>query len=72
MLRLKKCVFRLYLTLYEGKRLFLISVFNVVFLEGPKKQQKKPFLYMFFYQQQNFLLIMKPFCLRLFTFSDAV
>ena len=66
---------RLCLTLYEGKRLLFIFVFSLFcFLEIPKKKQhyEQLFVYVFFFQQQNFLLTTKLFCLRLFSFSDAV
>ena len=46
---LKKCVFRLYITLCESTRLFFISVFNMVVFRDPKKQHYlKLFVYVFF------------------------
>ena len=68
----KKCVFCLYLTLHKGKRLFLISVFNVFFKRTLKNSIINSFSCMFFQQQQNVLLTTKLFWLCLLTFSDFV
>ena len=65
---------RLYLTLYEGKRLLFIFVFSLFcFSEIPKKNSiMNSFLCTFLFINNKTLLTTKLFCLRLFSFSDAV
>ena len=62
LLCLRECVFRLHLTLYQGKRLFFIIVFSLIFLKNPKNSIINSFLRMFFTCK---------LCLCLFTFSVA-
>ena len=70
-LRFKKCVFHLHSTLYQGKRLFFISLFSLVFQRTLKSSIINNFLWTFvinnktFYQQQNFFAFVYSFFLML-------
>ena len=67
-----KYVFCLYLTFYDGKRLF-ISVFSVVFLREPLKTALKAFCACFFvssktfYEQQNVFAFVYSLFLMLYS-----
>ena len=59
-----------FLTLFDGKIFFFISLFNVVFLENPKNSIISSIFCTFFYQQHYILLTFQPLCIC--TFSDPV
>ena len=63
-LPLKKCVSRLHVTLYQGKRLSFISLLSVVFQKTLKNSINKSFLCTFFINKKT--LINNEFFLALF------
>ena len=54
-LHLRKCVFRFHLNFWEGKRLFLISLFSVIFFRDPKNQHYLQLFVYVFYSQLRFI-----------------
>ena len=67
---LKKCVFHLHLTFMRVKD-YSLFLYSMWFFKRTLRSRIITSFFMFFCQQQNFLLTTKLFCLRLFTFSDA-